>query len=53
VDIAVVIVATTALARGEAASMAAGDERQFTAGRPPVAGFDAAAPVAVGATSRA
>jgi hypothetical protein len=30
--VAVVIVATTALARGQAASMAAGEDRQFTGG---------------------
>jgi drug/metabolite transporter (DMT)-like permease len=51
--VAVVIVATTALARGEAASMAPGEDRQFTGGRLTMAAPDAASPVAVGATSRA
>jgi len=51
--VAVVIVATTALARGEAASMAAGDERQLTVGRPPGAKWDAPSKVMAGATSRA
>jgi hypothetical protein len=51
--VAVVIVATTALARGQAASMAAGEDRQFTGGRLPVPAPDAASPVAVGATGRA
>jgi hypothetical protein len=51
--VVVVIVATVALARGEAASMAAGDERQLTDSRLPVAALDAASPVAVGATGRA
>ena len=51
--VAVVIVATTALARGEAASMAAGDERHLTGSRPPVAAWDAPSTVMAGATSQA
>ena len=51
--VAVVIVATTALARGEAASMAAGDERQPTRGRPPVPEWDVPSEVMAGATSQA
>lgn len=50
--VVVVIVATTALARGEAASMAVGDERQLTHDHLPVAGVDAADPIAAGAASR-
>jgi drug/metabolite transporter (DMT)-like permease len=50
--VAVVIIATTALARGEAASMAAGDKRQLTDSRPPVA-WDAPSKVMAGATSQA
>jgi drug/metabolite transporter (DMT)-like permease len=51
--VAVVITATAALARGEAASMAAGDGRQLTDGRLPVAGLDPASGVMVGATIQA
>jgi drug/metabolite transporter (DMT)-like permease len=51
--VAVVIVATTALARGEAASMAAVDERQLTGSPPPVAAWDTASQVMAGASSRA
>jgi drug/metabolite transporter (DMT)-like permease len=51
--VAVVIVATTALARGEAASMAAGDERYLTSSRAPVAAWDAPSKVMAGATSQA
>jgi len=51
--VAVVIVATTALARGEAASMAAGDERQLTGARPPAPEWDAPSKVMAGATSQA
>ncbi|HWS94744.1 MAG TPA: DMT family transporter, partial [Mycobacterium sp.] len=51
--VAVVVVATAALARGEAASMAAGDQRQPADSRLPVAELDAASPEVVGATGRA
>ncbi len=51
--VVVVIVATAALARGEAASMAAGEERQLTDSRSRVAELDPASPVVVGATSQA
>ena len=51
--VAVVIVATTALARGEAASMAAVDERQLTGSAPPVAAWEPASPVMAGASSQA
>jgi drug/metabolite transporter (DMT)-like permease len=53
VAVGVVIVATAALARGEAASMAAGDERQLTGSRLPVAALDPAGAVVAGAPSRA
>jgi hypothetical protein len=51
--VVVVIVATAALARGEAASMAAGDERQLTVSSLPVAALDGASAVVAGATSLA
>jgi drug/metabolite transporter (DMT)-like permease len=53
VAVATVIVATAALARGEAASMAAGDERQLTGTDQPVAALDPASAVMTGAASRA
>jgi drug/metabolite transporter (DMT)-like permease len=49
----VVIVATAALARGEAASMAASDERQLTGSRLPVPALDPASVVMAGASSQA
>jgi hypothetical protein len=49
----VVIVATAALARGEAASMAASDERQLTGTRLPVPALDPASVVMAGASSQA
>jgi drug/metabolite transporter (DMT)-like permease len=52
-SVAVVIVATTALARGEAASMAAGDERQHTCSGSPVPAWDAPSEVMAGAASQA
>jgi drug/metabolite transporter (DMT)-like permease len=51
--VAVVVVATTALARGEAATMVAGDGRQLTGSRLAVAALDPASAVVVGATSQA
>jgi drug/metabolite transporter (DMT)-like permease len=51
--VAVVIVATTALARGEAASMAAVDERQLTGSPPPAPAWDTPSQVMVGASSQA
>jgi len=49
----VVIIATAALARGEAASMAASDERQLTGSRLPVPALDPASVVMAGASSQA
>jgi hypothetical protein len=53
VAVVVLIVATAALARGEAASMAAGDERQLLGSRLPLAALDPASAVMAGATSQA
>lgn len=50
--VAVVIVATTALARGEAASMAAGEQRRPASGRLPRVALGAASPVVVGVIGR-
>jgi glucose uptake protein GlcU len=49
----VVIVATTALARGEAACMAAGDERRVTTGHIPVTAPEVRSPVVALAASQA
>jgi hypothetical protein len=48
-----VIVATVALARGEAASMAADEERRVSAGHMPVTAPDVRSPVVAAATGRA